>query len=153
MFCCLLCTSLSLFIDHPTKYIRRQQVEAVLLKALNAARDVVINPEIHKEIPDPIKVDIDQKGSASAGCIIPSPFGCICHASASYDVHLDTLYVSHERCRQCIQCAHRRLYPCGAIPFIYEYLDGARGNQKYPLSSSSTLCVVFFSSSYFGTIP
>jgi len=69
-----------------------QQVEAVLLKALNAARDVVINPEIHKEIPDPIKVDIDQKGSASAGCIIPSPFGCICHASASYDVHLDTLH-------------------------------------------------------------
>ena len=118
MFCCLLCTSLSLFIDHPTKYIRRQQVEAVLLKALNAARDVVINPEIHKEIPDPIKVDIDQKGSASAGCIIPSPFGCICHASASYDVHLDTLYVSHERCHQCIQYARRRLYPCGAILFI-----------------------------------
>lgn len=64
-------------------------IGGLILKALNEARDTKINPAIAQSLPDPLSIQVKTSGKASAGCIIPNPFGgCLCHASADYSVSM-----------------------------------------------------------------
>ena len=59
----------------------RRDVDKEILKVMNGLRESEINPQIAKNVPPSLAVDIPASGS-SGTCIIPNPFkhGCICHA-------------------------------------------------------------------------
>lgn len=77
-----------LLLPHASAQSVGPQIAKMVLAELNTLRDSLINPGVDSLIPEPIKVDTTASGSTST-CIIPSPFGCVCHASAGYSATLE----------------------------------------------------------------
>jgi hypothetical protein len=63
-------------------------IDGLILGALNAVKDPVINPAIAQHIPDPLNVNIGKAGKADKTCIIKVFGKCICSVEADYSVSL-----------------------------------------------------------------
>lgn len=69
-------------------------IGGIILKALNAARVVAINPAIKLLVPDALNTtsQLSKAGETGSTCILPLPFhGCGCHAKADYSVSLEEI--------------------------------------------------------------
>ena len=79
-------------LRNPVRPSDPRDLDKIVLDALNAALDLLINPALQKNMPDPFANMGLKPGGTSQICIIPNPFGgCICTASAFFGVEIDTV--------------------------------------------------------------